>query len=143
MLSVFDLGLYETEEVFATLLDVQPSTPAAAYLGNCMMAAFDVVEELLAQPVLPLGWGTYVAALKGLPLGEWGSVLVDEAQDLNSIQLMLLGRLADKRQLVAVGDDRQSIYRFRGARAEAMPMIARISAARKPALPARSAVAGQ
>jgi DNA helicase-2/ATP-dependent DNA helicase PcrA len=43
-------------------------------------------------------------------------ILVDEFQDTNIAQLELLWRLAsDHRQIVAVGDDDQAIYRFRGA----------------------------
>ncbi|MFZ0821512.1 MAG: ATP-dependent DNA helicase [Candidatus Acidiferrales bacterium] len=43
-------------------------------------------------------------------------ILVDEFQDTNIAQLELLWRLArDHRNIVAVGDDDQAIYRFRGA----------------------------
>jgi DNA helicase-2/ATP-dependent DNA helicase PcrA len=43
-------------------------------------------------------------------------ILVDEFQDTNIAQLELLWRLAgEHRNIVAVGDDAQAIYRFRGA----------------------------
>jgi DNA helicase-2/ATP-dependent DNA helicase PcrA len=43
-------------------------------------------------------------------------ILVDEFQDTNVAQLELLWRLAgEHRNIVAVGDDAQAIYRFRGA----------------------------
>ena len=43
-------------------------------------------------------------------------ILVDEFQDTNIAQIELLRRLAgDRRNIVAVGDDAQAIYRFRGA----------------------------
>lgn len=45
-------------------------------------------------------------------------VVVDEAQDMNATQLALARGLA-RRRLVAVGDDRQAIYGFRGAAADA------------------------
>jgi DNA helicase-2/ATP-dependent DNA helicase PcrA len=47
---------------------------------------------------------------------RWRSWLVDEAQDLNAVQLALLERLTvDRDDVVLVGDDDQAIYGFRGA----------------------------
>ncbi|MBC7294341.1 MAG: UvrD-helicase domain-containing protein, partial [Thermoleophilia bacterium] len=48
------------------------------------------------------------------PLGEDLYLLVDEFQDTNDLQGLILDRLRPARVL-AVGDERQSIYRFRGA----------------------------
>ena len=43
-------------------------------------------------------------------------ILVDEFQDTNVAQIELLWRLAgEHRNIVAVGDNAQAIYRFRGA----------------------------
>lgn len=48
-------------------------------------------------------------------------ILIDEFQDINRIQYEIVKMLAgDRQNLFAVGDDDQSIYRFRGARPEIM-----------------------
>lgn len=48
-------------------------------------------------------------------------ILIDEFQDINQIQFEVVKLLAgEQRNLFAVGDDDQSIYRFRGARPELM-----------------------
>jgi DNA helicase-2/ATP-dependent DNA helicase PcrA len=56
------------------------------------------------------------AALLGRLREQYRYILVDEFQDTNIAQLELLYLLAgDRRNIVAVGDDDQAIYRFRGA----------------------------
>jgi DNA helicase-2/ATP-dependent DNA helicase PcrA len=50
---------------------------------------------------------------------RWRWVLVDEFQDTNHVQFELVKLLAgSRRNLTVVGDDDQSIYRFRGAKVE-------------------------
>ncbi len=56
------------------------------------------------------------AALLERMRDQYRFILVDEFQDTNIAQLELLWLLAgDRRNIVAVGDDDQAIYRFRGA----------------------------
>lgn len=48
-------------------------------------------------------------------------ILIDEFQDINRIQYDIIKMLAGERKnLFIVGDDDQSIYRFRGAKPEIM-----------------------
>jgi len=61
-----------------------------------------------------------------LPLPKFDLVCVDEAQDMNRMQIEILKRLmAPGARLIAVGDSRQAIYGFRGADTEAMERIRR------------------
>lgn len=58
-------------------------------------------------------------------LGAWQSkyeyILIDEFQDINRIQYEIIKQLAaPQNNLFIVGDDDQSVYRFRGARPEIM-----------------------
>ncbi|WP_298209132.1 UvrD-helicase domain-containing protein [Ferrimicrobium sp.] len=46
---------------------------------------------------------------------RWRAILVDEVQDISPLQYQLLARLGRNATLSAVGDPKQSLYRFRGA----------------------------
>lgn len=46
---------------------------------------------------------------------RWKAFLVDEFQDTNPVQADIIGRLTDDAALTIVGDEKQSIYGFRGA----------------------------
>lgn len=59
-----------------------------------------------------------------VPAHDW--VFADEAQDLSPLQHALIRRaLGERGRLVAVGDERQAIYGFRGADCESMVTLAR------------------
>lgn len=56
---------------------------------------------------------------------KYNIILVDEAQDLSSIQHEMLARcLHPKGRLIAVGDPHQAIYSFRGAMSNSMTLLA-------------------
>lgn len=60
-----------------------------------------------------------------LPLPAYDVILIDEAQDLNPLQLELVRRLANQKsaRVIAVGDKRQAIYAWRGADSASMQRI--------------------
>ena len=63
----------------------------------------------------------YLPLLLNAPFQRTPNVFVDEAQDTNTIQRLMLGRmLAPGGRLIAVGDPSQAIYGFRGASTDAM-----------------------
>lgn len=87
--------------------------------------AFCVSEELLRERRLTTFGAQILNAVKllkaddallGKIRSEYRYILVDEFQDTNIAQLELLSLLAgDQRNIMAVGDHNQAIYRFRGA----------------------------
>lgn len=71
-------------------------------------------DDMLWMPVIH-GWRP----------GQWDWVVVDEAQDLSRVQQELIAScLGPSSRLLVVGDDRQAIYRFRGADARAFDSLA-------------------
>jgi superfamily I DNA/RNA helicase len=60
----------------------------------------------------------------GLPMTQYDLLCVDESQDMNMLQIELLKRMVKLGgRLIAVGDSKQAIYRFRGADSAAMDRI--------------------
>lgn len=96
---------------------------AAAYM--------DWAREVLAMsrqpgPYVSYDDMVYVPAYHGLTAERYPRAMYDEFQDLNRAQLLLAGNtLLPGGQSVYVGDDRQSIYRFRGAHRFALEYIQR------------------
>jgi superfamily I DNA/RNA helicase len=64
----------------------------------------------------------YMSTLFGGTFPRYGLVLVDEAQDLSSLNHAMLDKLVTNR-LIAVGDPYQSIYAFRGAMTTSMATL--------------------
>lgn len=59
-----------------------------------------------------------------IPVGKWDRVFIDETQDLNEAQIhMALSACKKTGRIMAVGDDRQAIYGFRGADSDAVDNI--------------------
>lgn len=66
----------------------------------------------------------YLPYLLDLKLGQYDAVLGDEAQDYNTPQIDLLtGAIRQDGRILAVGDRFQSIYGFRGANVDSIPIL--------------------
>lgn len=72
---------------------------------------YEVGIDFADMIYLPLAWD--------LLTKDYQLVVVDEAQDMNAAQLEMVQRVCDGR-LAIIGDDRQSVYQFRGADAGAL-----------------------
>lgn len=88
--------------------------------------AFELVELSLNETsVFDFDDQLWVPVAKDLPGPTFDWIVVDEAQDLSPVQLMLVRRLLrPKGRLLAVGDERQAIYGFRGADPDSMKNLA-------------------
>lgn len=64
----------------------------------------------------------FAALCEDVKFPTFATIMVDEAQDTNGIQLALLKKMEPTR-LIIVGDPNQAIYAFRGADAQAMPSL--------------------
>lgn len=79
-------------------------------LGNDGKITIDFDDQLLMPTVFPVSFPL-------MPL-----VYVDEAQDLSALNHAMLAKFA-KRRLIAVGDENQAIYGFRGAHEDSMSLL--------------------
>lgn len=88
-----------------------------------------VAGEVLVQCAEGLGSHDFsdmiwLPVVHGWSPGAWNWVVVDEAQDLSRVQLELIASsLAPGGRVLVVGDDRQAIYRFRGADSRAFDRL--------------------
>lgn len=66
----------------------------------------------------------WLPVVRGLAMPKFDVLVIDEAQDTNALQVEMLARCADAGcRVIAVGDRRQAIYRFRGADSRAVDAI--------------------
>lgn len=79
-------------------------------LKESFLGTIDFNDQILCSTIFPCSFPQF-------PL-----VLVDEAQDLSALNHAMLRKLAKKR-LIAVGDECQAIYGFRGAHEESMDLL--------------------
>lgn len=108
-------------EEFHVTLDEDPDDLTAdlidAVLTRSIRSAYDGLIDYNDQIYMPAVFG---GTFPQFPLG-----LVDEVQDLSPVNHALLHRLFNgSRRVIAVGDEFQSIYGFRGAKAEGMIALA-------------------
>lgn len=77
-----------------------------------------------AREVIDFDDMLYMPVVAGAAFEKYDVVFLDEAQDVNAMQVEMAARMVDGGRLIAVGDENQSIYGFRGAGTNAMQVIA-------------------
>jgi superfamily I DNA/RNA helicase len=65
----------------------------------------------------------YLPILFNMPIPKYETTFIDEAQDMNIVQVELLKRIPGRK--IAVGDPNQAIYGFRGAASDAFGLMQR------------------
>jgi superfamily I DNA/RNA helicase len=107
------------DEKFFSILDEIPTpleerlihAAATASLQQAWQGLIDFDDQILMPTVF-----------NNASFPQYPLVMVDEAQDLSELNHAMLRKLARKR-LIAVGDECQAIYAFRGANAESMQAL--------------------
>lgn len=107
--------LYTDDEFFDSL-DEEPSDLFAHLVTQASLRSLtesfegkiDYSDQILLPSIFPALYPRYPV------------VMVDEAQDLSPLNHRMLARLVGDRRLIAVGDECQSIYAFRGASVNSM-----------------------
>lgn len=80
-------------------------------MREAMTGTVDFNDQILCPTIFP-------ASFNSFPL-----TMVDEAQDLSALNHMMLKKLVKNNRLIAVGDECQAIYGFRGAHEESMGLL--------------------
>ena len=86
--------------------DIMEASVKLAWQGT-----IDFDDQILMTTVFP-------ASFKSYPV-----VMIDEAQDLSSLNHAMLAKIVGRNRLIAVGDPFQAIYAFRGAHQQSMELL--------------------
>lgn len=113
-------GIIEEDDFFAEL----PEEPSElqkdlinASLRTSIKLAFDGHLDFADQ--------IYLSTLcKSVSFPSFDVILIDEAQDLSPLDHLMLKKIVKRSRLIAVGDDCQAIYGFRGAAEDSMALLA-------------------
>jgi len=117
-------GLIEdTDEVWKDLIErYSISSPDAAVLIDCARNILNI--SIQNRSLIDFDDMIYFPAIFDCPFSKFDWVFVDEAQDLNPVQMYLLPKCVKSTgRIVAVGDSKQSIYGFRGAGTNSMQVL--------------------
>lgn len=101
----------------------------AVELNGSAARVFEMARDVIHQSqantaVIDFDDMLWLTAINRLPLPQYDYVLVDETQDLNAVQIEIVLRIRKPDgRTIAIGDENQAIYGFRGADADAMDKV--------------------
>lgn len=84
---------------------------SAASIREALTGTIDYDDQLLMPTCFPCSFPHFPV------------VMVDEAQDLSELNHAMLRKIVKRARLIAVGDECQSIYGFRGAHSQSMELL--------------------
>lgn len=107
------------DDLFFSILPEEPSELMQSMIIEALKRSIyasykgeiDYSDQLLMPTVFPCNFH------------QFDVTLVDEAQDLSELNHAMIRKMVRQGRLIAVGDPCQSIYAFRGAHEESMPML--------------------
>lgn len=121
--------IQDTDQAWQDLMDEHDITfKYPRQESDALMLARDVLIESIrsSRDTIDFNDQLYLPVVFGAPFKKYDVLFVDEAQDVNAIQLVMIERsLATDGRLIAVGDPDQAIYGFRGAGTESISIIRR------------------
>lgn len=97
-----------TPEVRSTIIHVLTTSVKQAFAGK-----IDFDDQI------------YISTLFGGKFPSYPLTLVDESQDLSGLNHLMLDKIVGPNRLIAVGDECQAIYAFRGAYGDSMARLRR------------------
>lgn len=104
----------ETGLTWGTMFEVLSSTLAHAYQET---------EDIFTKTgVIDFSDMLYLPSKLGLTL-DYDVVLIDEAQDLNTLQIEMVTRIGTGGRVISVGDENQAIMGFSGSLNDSLPQI--------------------
>jgi hypothetical protein len=120
-------GIYNTasKKDFMILADGMELDIPYEFLNKACQTAHLVFQEVISDFThFDFDDQLFMPVFHDWTFPTYDTVFVDEAQDLNSIQHLMLDRLRQKgARIIGVGDTRQAIYGFRGALHNSMEVL--------------------
>jgi DNA helicase-2/ATP-dependent DNA helicase PcrA len=96
-------------------LEVDPADPAWPELLTWVAPLLEEGQALAQLVVIDFTDMVALPVMMDLPCPQYDYLFLDEAQDLNAAQAALILRCCRQGRILAVGDQRQSIYGFSGS----------------------------
>lgn len=107
------------DDSFFDLLDFRPSPFEKDLIKSICKRSF----QLAVRGDIDFNDQVFCPAIMACSFEHYDLIMVDEAQDLSSVNHAMLRKMCRRSRLIAVGDPCQAIYGFRGANEDSMSQL--------------------